>query len=235
MPRKDMNAILDTLQATLKEVVPLMVDEATNDNIKKNLPMVVKEAIKLERKNTKDDIDAMVVEAIRKEQDHHHDDDGHLERESNAKRKKMSECGTYTRGNEILTTDEQKQIQEALNDMMRNQYSMGKQEKDLSLQIPREPTLVLHSCKRDPNAPSMVLINKQLFYLKNRNFEIRKYILSLHKYHAVPFPENGLLERKNTKDDIDAMVVEAIRKEQDRIRAELSLQVTNDVANNVPP
>ncbi|GKC53098.1 hypothetical protein Tco_1075843 [Tanacetum coccineum] len=39
---------------------------------------------------------------------------------------------------------------------------------------------------------------------------------------------------KKTKVDIDSMVVDAMRKEQDRTRAELSLQVSNDVATNVP-
>ncbi|GKG54460.1 hypothetical protein Tco_0560115, partial [Tanacetum coccineum] len=37
-----------------------MVNETTNDNMKMNLSMVVKEAIKLERESTKADIAAMV-------------------------------------------------------------------------------------------------------------------------------------------------------------------------------
>nr|GEY00365.1 hypothetical protein [Tanacetum cinerariifolium] len=62
--RKDMDVNSSVVYDTLKKVVPLMVDEVTNDNMMKNLPMVAKEAIKLERKNTKDDIAAMVADVI---------------------------------------------------------------------------------------------------------------------------------------------------------------------------
>nr|GEY19029.1 hypothetical protein [Tanacetum cinerariifolium] len=67
MPRKDMDVTGNMVEETLKVVVPEMVDETTNDGIKKNLLMVVKEAIKLERENNKTDIAAMVVDIIRKE------------------------------------------------------------------------------------------------------------------------------------------------------------------------
>ncbi|GJV08274.1 hypothetical protein Tco_1345930, partial [Tanacetum coccineum] len=67
MPRKDMDAIGHTVQATLKEVVPMVVDETTNDSIKKNLPRMVVEGIRLEREKTKADIASMVAEAARKE------------------------------------------------------------------------------------------------------------------------------------------------------------------------
>nr|GEY17759.1 hypothetical protein [Tanacetum cinerariifolium] len=68
---------------------------------------------------------------------------------------------------------------------------------DLSLQIPKKPALVFHSCERDPNAPPLVLVKKDLFYLKNRNSETRKCILPLHKIHACSFPKNNL-EEMNT-------------------------------------
>nr|GEY69033.1 hypothetical protein [Tanacetum cinerariifolium] len=51
---KDIDAISNVIHDTLKKIVPLMVNEATNDNMKKNLSMVVKEAIMLGRKNFKD-------------------------------------------------------------------------------------------------------------------------------------------------------------------------------------
>ncbi|GKG03130.1 hypothetical protein Tco_0310766 [Tanacetum coccineum] len=41
-----------------------MVNETTDQNIRDSLPMVVKEAIKLEREKTKADIDLMVVDAV---------------------------------------------------------------------------------------------------------------------------------------------------------------------------
>ncbi|GKF05018.1 hypothetical protein Tco_0035686, partial [Tanacetum coccineum] len=55
------------VEETLKEVVPMMVDETTNENMKKNLPRMVVEGIRLEREKTKADIASMVAEAVRKE------------------------------------------------------------------------------------------------------------------------------------------------------------------------
>ncbi|GJX62300.1 hypothetical protein Tco_0295200 [Tanacetum coccineum] len=81
----------------------------------------------------------------------------------------------------VPTTDDQKRIKE-----------------DLTLQIPKKPVLVFQSCKRDPNAPPMYLVNKDIFYLKNGNYGTRKYVLSLHKIHAFSFPENDL-EELNTR------------------------------------
>ncbi|GKF98742.1 hypothetical protein Tco_0297525, partial [Tanacetum coccineum] len=40
----------------------------------------------------------------------------------------------------------------------------------------------------------MTLINQDLFYLKYNNPRSKKYVLSLHKYPVVPFPENDLEE-----------------------------------------
>ncbi|GKF28753.1 hypothetical protein Tco_0095095, partial [Tanacetum coccineum] len=88
-------------------------------NVKKNLPKVVAEGIRLEKEKVKDDIVAMVVEVARKEQEQrsathdkphradvvftrnhedHHDGDAHRKGESNAKIQKTTEHGTYTRG-----------------------------------------------------------------------------------------------------------------------------------------
>ncbi|GKF73285.1 hypothetical protein Tco_0219617 [Tanacetum coccineum] len=170
MPRKDTDAISKTVEATLKVVVLDMVDETTNDSLKKNLLMVIKETIKLEREknscnatNNPPQVDAFLrnymnnhilhvhltkstsssipdlqqqlylkmkndeqacdadlpiwlalkynfeksttnvdpcrVDAFRnRDHEDHHDDDALPEGESSAKRQKMSEQGTYTRG-----------------------------------------------------------------------------------------------------------------------------------------
>ncbi|GJS38556.1 hypothetical protein Tco_0563599 [Tanacetum coccineum] len=65
---------------------------------------------------------------------------------------------------------------------------------DLSLQIPKKPTQVYQSCARDPKAPPMTMLNQDLFYLKHDNSGPKKYVISLHKYPAVPFLENDLEE-----------------------------------------
>ncbi|GKF14071.1 hypothetical protein Tco_0055533 [Tanacetum coccineum] len=69
---------------------------------------------------------------------------------------------------------------------------------DLSLQIPKKPALVFQSCKRDPKIPPMTLLNQDLFYLNNGNYETRKYVLSLHKFHAFSFLQDDS-EELNTR------------------------------------
>ncbi|GKE30444.1 hypothetical protein Tco_1445828 [Tanacetum coccineum] len=69
MTRKDMDTIANKVKDTLKVVVPKMVNETTDQNMRDNLPMVVSEGIKLEREKTKVDIALMVADAVRKEQE----------------------------------------------------------------------------------------------------------------------------------------------------------------------
>ncbi|GJR33940.1 hypothetical protein Tco_1209624 [Tanacetum coccineum] len=124
MPKKDMKAISTVVHATLKKVVPPIVNKTTND--KKNLSKVIAEANRLKREQVKDDIVVLVadvdtffqnymnnhilhykykkivphVESCRvvvvHDRDHH--DDARPEGESSAKRQKKSEQGTYTTG-----------------------------------------------------------------------------------------------------------------------------------------
>ncbi|GKB46968.1 hypothetical protein Tco_0897721 [Tanacetum coccineum] len=136
MPRKYMNTIAKTVEKTLKVVVPKMVNETTDQNMKDNLPMVVSEGIKLEREKTKADIALMVADAVRTEQDHtraelslqvsndvainvppvdasrrqdhedHHDDDARSEGKSNVKRQITFEKSTYTKEDQGADDDE---------------------------------------------------------------------------------------------------------------------------------
>ncbi|GKD42502.1 hypothetical protein Tco_1267147 [Tanacetum coccineum] len=46
--------------------------------------------------------------------------------------------------------------------------------------------------QRDPNEPLRFIWNKDLFCLKNGNTKAKKYVLSLYKIHATPFPKNDL-------------------------------------------
>ncbi|GKE97346.1 hypothetical protein Tco_0020697, partial [Tanacetum coccineum] len=64
-----------------------------------------------------------------------------------------------------------------------------------SVSTPKKPTLVYHSCQRDPKAPPMTLLNQDLLYINYGNSGPKKYTLSLHKFHAVPFPNDDIEER----------------------------------------
>nr|GEX64207.1 hypothetical protein [Tanacetum cinerariifolium] len=67
MPRKDFKAIIEGVHATLKKVVPKMVDHNTNEFMKNSLPKAIAKAIQSERKNIQDDIAAMVDDSLQKE------------------------------------------------------------------------------------------------------------------------------------------------------------------------
>ncbi|GJU11466.1 hypothetical protein Tco_1133862 [Tanacetum coccineum] len=64
---KRFKAIIEGIHATLKKVVPKMVDHKTNDFMKNNLPKAIAEAIQSERKKVQDDIAAMVADSVQKE------------------------------------------------------------------------------------------------------------------------------------------------------------------------
>ncbi|GKC14379.1 hypothetical protein Tco_1011161, partial [Tanacetum coccineum] len=117
---------------------------------------------------------------------------------------------------EILEEIDEAQLKKDVDDMLRqrcnsreeHQYHVDQMQKylkndiiwesrkeRLSLPTLQKPTLFYHSCQRDPKAPPMTMLNQDLFYLKYGNSGPKKYTLSLHKYPAVPFPDDDIKER----------------------------------------
>ncbi|GKD48549.1 hypothetical protein Tco_1277525, partial [Tanacetum coccineum] len=56
---------------------------------------------------------------------------------------------------------------------------------------------LFRNAEENPNEPLRYLYNKDLFFLKNGNTKEKKYVLSLQKIHAEPFPEADLEEMMN--------------------------------------
>nr|GEV63713.1 hypothetical protein [Tanacetum cinerariifolium] len=83
--------------------------------------------------------------------------DAHPERENSAKRQKISEYEAYVSGE-----------------------SSSGQEKE------QGPSTSVQSCQRDPEAPTLSLINQDLLYLKKGSSGPEKIVLSLHKFPANP-------------------------------------------------
>ncbi|GKB82002.1 hypothetical protein Tco_0948897 [Tanacetum coccineum] len=79
---------------------------------------------------------------------------------------------------------------------MENQIVRESRAEYLTVQVPNKIASIYQGCDRNPNAPTRYLYNKDIFYLKYGNSETRKYVLSLHKIHAISFPENDLEELK---------------------------------------
>ncbi|GKC69817.1 hypothetical protein Tco_1115700 [Tanacetum coccineum] len=78
---------------------------------------------------------------------------------------------------------------------LKNDIVWESRKERLSLPTIQKPTPFYHSCQRDPKAPPMTMLNQDLFYLKYGNSEPKKYTLSLHKYPAIPFPDDDIEEQ----------------------------------------
>ncbi|GKA64712.1 hypothetical protein Tco_0764419 [Tanacetum coccineum] len=65
----------------------------------------------------------------------------------------------------------------------------------LTSPFPPKPTPVAQSCQRDPKAHALSLVNQDLLYLKKGNSGFEKFVLSLHKFPAVIFPDDDIEER----------------------------------------
>nr|GEV66644.1 hypothetical protein [Tanacetum cinerariifolium] len=60
---------------------------------------------------------------------------------------------------------------------------------------PRKTTPLVLSCQRDPEAPTLSLINQDLLYLKKGNSGPEKIVLSLHKFPSVVFNNDDIEEQ----------------------------------------
>ncbi|GJT58088.1 hypothetical protein Tco_0993142 [Tanacetum coccineum] len=54
---------------------------------------------------------------------------------------------------------------------------------------------MVYSCQKDPEAPTLSLINQDLLYLKKGNSGPEKIVLSLHKFPAIIFNDDDIEER----------------------------------------
>ncbi|GKC18437.1 hypothetical protein Tco_1020587 [Tanacetum coccineum] len=117
---------------------------------------------------------------------------------------------------EISEEIDEAQLKKAVDDMLRQRCNSGEEhqyhvdqmqkylkndivwesrKERLSLPTLQKPTPFYHSCQRDLKAPPMTMMNQDMFYLKYGNSGPKKYTLSLHKYPAVPFPDDDIEER----------------------------------------
>ncbi|GKA85186.1 integrase, catalytic region, zinc finger, CCHC-type containing protein [Tanacetum coccineum] len=97
--------------------------------------------------------------------------------------------------NQFKNAEEYAYHLEQATSFMENQIVWESRQEDIRRQVPRP--LIFFGPQRNPNEPPRYLYNKDPFFLKNRNNEEKKYILSLHKIHAERFSEADLEERMN--------------------------------------
>ncbi|GKB29902.1 hypothetical protein Tco_0869303, partial [Tanacetum coccineum] len=202
------------LQRGLEESLPKMVDDRVKELTKTQVPLYVAEGLILERKHNQADVAKMIAYAIQQDcknlwaeitlqinnaitnhipsqvdssvrssaihpsdQDDPHDD-AHLEGENNAKSRRHLRMELISLENLHLV-----------------KLMKVNQKIYFNVTISTKATPVVQSCQRDPKAPALSLVNQDLLYLKKGNSGLEKFVLSLHKFHAVIFSDEDIEER----------------------------------------
>ncbi|GJY86642.1 hypothetical protein Tco_0500668 [Tanacetum coccineum] len=148
--------------------------------------------------------------------DDHQEDDAPPKGEKRAKRHKTSKSSKYAKSSlskqptnttpelidefqnadkHITTIYDYARMMATLHDVMSNQFK---------------------DAEENANEPPRYLYNKDLFFLKYENTEERSYILSLHKIHDVPFPEDDLEEKLKRWHELDYMEQIIMMRENDK-------------------
>ncbi|GJV79342.1 ribonuclease H-like domain-containing protein [Tanacetum coccineum] len=98
---------------------------------------------------------------------------------------------------EMSETVNEAKLRKVVYEMLRQRCTSGDehQKEILSLPFPQKPIPVVQSCQRDLKAPALSLVNQDLLYLKKRNSGSKKFLLSLHKFPTVIFPDDDIEER----------------------------------------
>ncbi|GJV49844.1 hypothetical protein Tco_1440056 [Tanacetum coccineum] len=89
--------------------------------------------------------------------------------------------------------------EDQMQNYLKNDIVWESRKERLTLPTPKKKAQVVFSCQRDPKAPSLTLINQDLFYLKHEKLGPKKYTLSLHKFHVVLFPDDDMEERTSRR------------------------------------
>nr|GEV32969.1 hypothetical protein [Tanacetum cinerariifolium] len=145
-----------------------------------------------------------------KYQDNPHDD-AHPEGENSAKRQKTSEYEAYVSGESSSGQDNEKEQGPSTSDVLQEisiKYHIDQMKNFLKSDIiwesikeilvsphPRKTTPLVQSCQRDPEAPTLSLINQDRLYLKKRSSWPEKIVLSLHKFPVVIFNDDDIKEQ----------------------------------------
>ncbi|GJR50448.1 hypothetical protein Tco_1400969 [Tanacetum coccineum] len=125
-----------------------------------------------------------------RDQDDPHDD-AHHEEENSAKRQKTSEPRTFMFGESSSSQDFESEQDD---DEIPNEKVLQELVDEMSHTVD-ETKLRKVVDEIDPKAPALSLVNQDLLYLKKGSSGLEKIVMSLHKFHAVIFPDDDIEER----------------------------------------
>nr|GEW41217.1 hypothetical protein [Tanacetum cinerariifolium] len=134
-------------------------------------------------------------------------DNAHPKGENSAKRQKTSEYEAYVSGESSFgqdnvqeqgpstSGDEHQYHIDQMNNFLKSEIVWESRKEILVSPYPRKTTPIVPSYQRDPEAPTLSLINQDLLYLKKGNSGPEKIVLSLHKFPVVVFNDDDIEER----------------------------------------
>ncbi|GJX55914.1 retrovirus-related pol polyprotein from transposon TNT 1-94 [Tanacetum coccineum] len=127
--------------------------------------------------------------------------------QNSAKRQKTSEYEAYMSGessfgqvNEeeqgpLTSGDEHQYHIDQIKNFLKSDIVWESRKEILVFPHPRKTTPLVQSCQRDPEAPTLSLINQDLLYLKKGRSGPKKIVLSLHKFPVIIFNNYDIEER----------------------------------------
>ncbi|GJW86569.1 hypothetical protein Tco_0161909 [Tanacetum coccineum] len=221
------------VDGVLNDIVPKIASNATNDLINDNLLRIVGSVVQNEKEASqatmKMDLQSQVADQElwdflrtkyekssissgscitytfrKRDHDDHHQDDAPPEGENRAKSQKRSKDWDAWVDVQVIDEDEV---------------------------IPEDETPEL--IEENPNEPPRYLYNKDLFNLKYENTKEKRYVLSLHKIHAVSFPKEDLEERMKRWNDIEDMYYLCLNKKVNYREKELLSSLMTFIRNHV--
>ncbi|GJS21789.1 hypothetical protein Tco_0450421 [Tanacetum coccineum] len=165
--------IKDKVDATLKNIIPKLAITATNDMMNDNLPRIIANAVRKERESLTSVVPALISQEFV----------AHAQ-------KIIEEIFKIHMQNRFLNmkSDLQSQVADPeLWDVLRAKF--------------KKSSASAGSCRVDafPNAIVMTIRETILLLRGEKNTEEKKYVLSLHKIHAISFPEEDLEEKMNQR------------------------------------
>nr|GEY37847.1 hypothetical protein [Tanacetum cinerariifolium] len=175
-------------------------DEIT-DEVRNQVPVYVAKGLILEREKNKEEMEKMITKAILQER-------GNIQEQISSQTQQEISNDIPSQVDAFLKKIAEEMLRQRCTSGDEHQYHIDQMKNFLKSGIvyesrkeilvsphPRKTTPLVLSCQRDPEAPTLSLINQDLLYLKKGNSGPEKIVLSLHKFLVVVFNDDDIEER----------------------------------------
>ncbi|GJZ27738.1 hypothetical protein Tco_0572385 [Tanacetum coccineum] len=218
MPRKSFHELANYLQEVMQDSLPSMVDSQVKEVTKTTVPVYVAEGLILERQKMQAKVAQMVDSSVRnllsfaqgirtiimmmlilrgrivqKGRRYLSMELMFLENLHLVKLMEVNQVRKFHKElvKEMSETIDEAKLHKVVDEMLRQRCTSGDEHQYHIDQMQN----FLKNDIIDPKAHALSLVNQDLLYLKKGNSGYMKYVLSLHKFPVVIFPNDGIEER----------------------------------------